>query len=143
MSDAQVIIANNWKVLKANVALFLQQKSETLSVQTKRYILIFFCLLFGGGSVAIVIHSSIGKQQKISLIAISKPIYSTQTGDSYLKSDSSITKREYDKVEQFKSYLLQLKNDSLRNNEFESIIHTRPQLMDSIHLFEKLYLQQK
>lgn len=136
-------ISGKWKTLKERFATYLQQKSEILSIQTKRYALIFFCLLFGGSSVAVIVHSSTAKEQAASITKISNPVHSIQNENNYLKPDSSITKREYDRVEQFKTYLLQIKKDSFGKNRFDSIMQARPRLIDSIHLFEKLYLQQK
>lgn len=141
-SNAQMEISNKWKTLKERTALCLQRKSELLSMRAKRHMLIFFCSLFGGGSIGIIIHASTAKEQKILITRISRSAPSIQEEKDYLKPDSAITKMEYDRVEQFKSYLIQLKNDS-SHNKFDSIIQLRPHLIDSIYLFEKIYLQQK
>jgi hypothetical protein len=139
----QLRISGKWKAFKERIATYLQHKSELLSVQTKRYSLIFFCLLFGGSSIAIVIHSATTEQQTVSITKISKPAHSIQDEKLYLQVDSAITKSEYERVEQFRNYLLQLNTDSSGKKKFDSIIQARPQLMDSINLFEKMYLQQK
>lgn len=140
--EMQLQISSKWKVFKKKVATYLQKKSELLSEQTKRYILIFFCMLFGGSSVAIIIHSATTKEQPVLITKISKPLHSLQGGKNYLRIDSTITKEEYERVEQFKNYLYQL-NDSLHYNKLDSIIKARPLLLDSINLFEKMYLQEK
>ena len=93
--------------------------------------------------MAIIIHSATTKQQTVSITKLSKPAHSIQEEKLYMQSDSAITKSEYDRVEQFKNYLFQLKADSLNYKKFDSIMQTRPQLMDSIKLFEKMYLQQQ
>jgi hypothetical protein len=128
---------------KRALAVRLQSKSELLSPQSKKYSLIFFCLLFGGISTLILIHS-VSEKQRISFeMKLSKPAHSLQNDKSYLKADSVITKDEFIKVEHFKNYLYQLKADSLNSKKFDSIIQARPHLIDSINLFEKIYLQQK
>lgn len=141
--NAQQKISDKLKAFQQRIATNLQRKSELLSSQTKKYSLIFFCLLFGGSSLAIIIHAATTKGQTVSITKLSKPAHSIQEEKLYLQSDSAITQSEYDRVEQFKNYLFQLKADSLNNKKFDSIIQARPQLMDSIKLFEKIYLQQK
>lgn len=141
--EMQLQISSKWKSFKERIATYLQRKSEMLSGQTKRYSLIFFCLLFGGSSIAIIIHSATTKGQQVSITKISKPAQSMQNEKIYLQGDSAITKSEYERVEQFKSYLFQLKTDSSGGKKFDSIMRARPQLMDSINLFEKIYSQQK
>jgi hypothetical protein len=142
-SDAQLKIIRQWKALKERVANYLQRKSELLSVQAKKYSLIFFCFLFGGSSVAVIIHSATAETQPVSITKISKPQHSIQDEKKFLETDSSITKQEYNRIEQFKNYLFQLQTDSWGRKKFDSIMQARPQLIDSINLFEKMYLQQK
>ena len=141
-SDTKMKISLQCKALKVRIANYLQHKSELLSVQMKKYGLLFFCLLFGGSSVAVIIHSVTSETQAVSITNIAKPAHSIQDEKDYLQVDSSITKQEYDRVEQFKKYLLQLQTDSSGRKRFDSIIQARPRLIDSINLFEKLYLQQ-
>ena len=59
-----------------------------------------------------------------------------------IKADSVITHEEYRRIELFKSYLLQLKDDETNKIKFDSIMRERPHLLDSITLFEKMYLSQ-
>lgn len=141
--EFQFKINSKWKAFKTRIAMYLQHKSDLLSAQTKKYSLIFFCLLFGGSSVAIIIHSITIKGQQVSITKISKPAHSIQDEKLYLQADSAVTKSDYERVEQFKNYLLQLKTDSVSRKKFDSIVQARPRLMDSINLFEKIYLQQK
>lgn len=141
--NTQQKISDKLKGFQQRIATELQRKSELLSAQTKRYCLIFFCLLFSGCCIAIIIHAATTKQQTVSVTRLSKSGHLLQEQKLYLLADSAITKSEYDRVEQFKNYLLQLKADSLDSKKFDSIMLARPQLIDSIKLFEKIYLQQK
>jgi len=141
--EMQLQISSKWKTAKEKIANYLQRKSESLSARAKKYSLIFFCLLFGGTSIAITIHSATTKAQPVSITNISKPAHSIQNENLYLHRDSSITKQEFNRVEQFKQYLFQLQINSSGKKKFDSIIQARPQLIDSINLFEKIYLQQK
>jgi hypothetical protein len=131
-----------WNSLKQKIAMCLQKKSQTLSVRTKKFSLIFFCLLFGGSSIAIIIHSTITNEKPASIAKISKPLHATEDSETFLRPDSIITKKEYERVLQFKNYLLHLRDDSIGRKKYDSITINRPQLMDSITLFEKMYLSQ-
>ena len=142
-SDAQLRVSDKWEALKQNISLRLQRKSELLSTQTKKNCLIFFCLLFGGSSIAVIIHSASTKNQAVSITHISKPTHAVPDEKNYLEADSAINKAEYNRIEQVKNYLFHLKNDRMLSNEFDSITKARPHLIDSINLFEKIYLQQK
>jgi hypothetical protein len=127
---------------KQKVAAYLQKKSEMLSTRAKKISLIFFCLLFGGSSIAIIIHSTVASKDPVSIAKVSKPIHATEDGETLLRPDSIITKNEYERIIQFKNYLLHLRDDSTASKQYDSITVNRPQLMDSIILFEKMYLSQ-
>jgi hypothetical protein len=140
--DVSVKIKSKWIAYKHRIATFLQQRSELLSTEAKKYCLAFFCLFFGGSSVAVIIYTATTQKQPLAITKISRPIQATQDQQNFLPVDSSITKQEYERVEQFKNYLLQLKHDRSSSKKFDSIIQARPHLIDSIHLFETMYLQQ-
>jgi hypothetical protein len=141
--EMPIEIINRWRAAKRRLATYLQQRSELMSMSLKKFSLIFFCVLFGGSSIAIVIHSATTKEQSVSVTTISKPARAGHDEITSLKSDSVITKREYEKIIGFKNYLLHLKTYTRGRKQYDSIISVRPKLMDSIILFEKLYLSQK
>ena len=141
--EAPIEIINKWKALKRKLAIHLQQKSELLSIPAKKYSLAFFFILFGGSSIAIIIHSATTRQEIISVARISKSADVGKREFPALRSDSTITKREYERIIEFKKYLFLLRDDPARRKRFDSIITNRPGLMDSITLFEKMYLSQK
>jgi hypothetical protein len=142
-NEIPVEIINKWKALKRGLATYLQRKSDILSMQVKGFILVLFCILFGGSSVAIIIHSATTKQEIISAVKIPKAIYMEKQKFPLLLSDSVITNSEYERIIDFKKYLFGLKNNSAGRKIFDSIITNRPRLLDSIALFEKMYLSQK
>lgn len=141
--EATAEIIKKWKRSKQRLAAYLQQKSELMSAAVKKFCLIFFCVLFGGSSIAIIIHSATSKEQAIQVTTITKPDHTERNDITSLHPDSVITKREYERVIGFKNYLLHLKSDSTRRKQYDSIMTFRPELMDSITLFEKMYLSQK
>ena len=143
IDEVPVDIINKWKTLKRRLAVYLQRKSELLSMPAKKYSLAFFCILFGGTSIAIIIHSATTRQEIISVARISKSADVGKREFPALRSDSLITKKEYERIIEFKNYLFLLRDDPARRKRFDSIIINRPLLMDSITLFEKMYLSQK
>jgi hypothetical protein len=141
--EMPIEIINKWRAAKRRFATYLQQKSELMSDSLKKFSLIFFCSLFSSISIAIIIHSAITKEQAVSVGAISKPAPAGSDEMTSLKPDSVITKREYERIIGFKNYLLHLKTDTIGKRQYDSIMSVRPKLMDSIMMFEKLYLSQK
>lgn len=140
--EKSVEILKKWNEFKQKVANSLQKKSELLSSQTKKYTLILFCVLFGGSSIVIVVHSVTTKANSVKIASISKPAHANEDGESMRQPDSIITKQEYNRILQFENYLLSLQSDSMGKKKYDSILGSRPQLMDSIAMFEKMYLLQ-
>ena len=135
-------IFNKWKIFKQKLAIKLQKKFELLSSQAKKYTLILFCVLFGGSSIVIIVHSIATRTKTIKVASISKPAHANEDGQSIYQPDSIITKQEYNRILQLKNYLLYLRSDSTEKEKYDSIIRCRPQLMDSIAMFERMYLSQ-
>ena len=135
-------IISKWDRTKKRIAFYLQQKSELLSMRAKKLSLSLFCFLFGGLSLYIIIQSVAVEQKPMPVQRISRPV---QPGNSenLLQADSAVTKMEYERIERFKNYLIQLKEDSARAKEFDSIMIARPKLLDSIRTIEKIYLSRK
>lgn len=137
-----VAILNKWKAFKQKIADRLQEKSELLSSKAKKHTLILFCLLFGGSSILIIVHSLTTKSKTIKIASISKPAHTNDGGQSMLQTGSIITRQEYNRVIQLETYLLSLRSDSLGKKKYDSIIISRPHIMDSIKLFKKMFLSQ-
>ena len=136
-------LITKWQSIKQKIARYLQHKTECLSMQSKRYGLVFFCVVFGGSSIAVVIHAVTVKNEPVHIATIAKPSRAGHLNEAFVPKDSVITKAEYDKVMRVKNLLLGLQADSAGRIKFDSIMLDRPQLMDSIALFEKMYLSQK
>jgi hypothetical protein len=141
--NTPIEVLKKWNIAKRKLAIFLQRKSELLSLSAKKYSLIFFCALFGGSSIAIIIRSVASEKKTVRVTNISKPGHTRQDEITSLELDSVITRREYERMIQLKNYLLQLKSDSASRKQYDSITLLRPHLMDTIILFEKMYLSQK
>jgi len=109
----------------------LQQKTETYSVKTKKYLLVIFCMLFAGSSVLVIVNAFRAKQHHIIRV---EAIPSPNIIHDQPKPDAIITKQEWEKIERYKTIIL-----SLPKITYDSLMRVRPHLMDSIRLFENLY----
>ncbi|MEP6466072.1 MAG: hypothetical protein ABJB05_07185, partial [Parafilimonas sp.] len=79
-------ILNKWNSFKRKLADGLQQRFQLLSSQTKKYTLILFCILFGGSSLAIIIHSVTTKTDALKIIDITKPARVNEDNQATLQS---------------------------------------------------------
>jgi hypothetical protein len=136
-------LITKWQSVKQKIAGYLQHKTECLSMQSKRCGLVFFCVVFGGSSVALIIHAVTFKNEPVHIATIAKGSGAGHTNEAFMRKDSVIRKAEYDKVMRVKNLLLDLQADSAGRMKFDSIILERPELLDSIAMFEKMYLSQK
>ena len=136
-------IFSKWENLKKRFACYLQQQSESLSVNSKKISLALFCFLFGGTSTYIIIHSVSIKEKTVSVQNISRLPRPYPNEEIGIQPDSIITKMEYERIQQFKNYLIHLRDDSTGRTKFDSIMIARPRLLDSIRIIEKMYLSQK
>jgi len=135
------VLFKQWEKMKQKLACYLQHRSELLSLKSKKLILLFFFIVCSTGSIFIIINASV-KGNNITVKQISKPASTKDSTHLETKSDSAITEKDYKRIERFKSYLLQLRDDSTTGKKFDSIMLQRPHLLDSITLFEKMYLSQ-
>jgi len=135
------ILFKQWEKMKQKLACYLHHRSELLSLKSKKLILLFFFIVCSTGSIFIIINASV-KGNNITVKQISKPASTKDSTHLETKSDSAITEKDYKRIERFKSYLLQLRDDSTTGKKFDSIMRQRLYLLDSITLFEKMYLSQ-
>ena len=111
----------------------LQRKSEGFSMQGKKTLLGLFCLLFAGMSVAAIVQAFSAKA-KPGPEAVHMPRIIPEKETPALPF---ISKQEYDRIEQFKNHVRQLPKAC-----FDSFMHARPKLLDSITVIENYYLSQ-
>lgn len=139
MKTLMRIISNRINGFARYWAVLLGQKSEKLSWFQKKLYLFLFCMAFGGTSTSILLYTlSRGRGGPPLRPKAHIPKHIGKTNELPVKP--YIPDTSYKHVEAFKRYL-----DSLSRNDkikFQQIIGQRPGLMDSIRLFEKLYLSQ-
>ncbi len=139
-----VKIIRRWMQAKHKWSLYLQDKTEHFSVQSKKTSLIAFCILFGGLSIYIIINSFIDNNNNnlLSIHHITMPAHINQSGDERLNNDNIISKQEYEHIQAFKHYMDSLQSNSEGKIIYDSIMQARPRLIDSIHLVENMYQSQ-
>lgn len=126
--------------LQEKWAALMMRQTERLSLQSKKAVLILFCLLTTGLSVLIIIHSiSSTAHKSLSIIKIKVPGQLTKNGEENTYPSTLITDTEYKKLTIFKAYIDSLNKSVSGQKIAQDILMNRPALMDSIIQFEKLY----
>lgn len=136
------VLFQQWQKMKQKFAAYLQQRSELLPLKSKKVILILYFMVFTSASILTVVNTTVNKKGGLGIKQIPRPSSAKDKVDIETKTDSVITQKDYKKIELFKFYLLQLRDDSINRKKFDSIMLLRPHLLDSITLFEKMYLSQ-
>jgi len=140
-ASASQAIAARWVACKKRIAAFLYVKFEQLSSVKKKACFFIFCLLFGGSSAIVTVNALSGKTKRVGTISVAESV----KPQVFLKrsgSDSAITKKEYDRIERYKTDILELNKTKEGQALLDSLLSARPELMDSIALLENIYLSQ-
>jgi hypothetical protein len=109
-----------------------------------KIVLILFCISAGGYSIYLIANSVISPDRKENSFEIQQmdvPKHFDKTGDENLIPEAYVDEETYQQVKQFRNYMDSLKQ--IRRNEYDSILQTRPGLMDSVQMLEQIYLAQK
>jgi hypothetical protein len=136
----------------ANAGITIQQKFAAgmnkffRDINTKRLklLLILFCVTGGGYSIYLVGNAVMGpkkNQNKMQVEHIKIPKHFDQTDKDIRLQENYIDETTYNRIVQFKNYM-----DSLQKKKsylYDSIIQSRPYLMDSALMLEEIYLSQQ
>ncbi len=128
--------------LQQRCAAFMQRYAERLSTKWKAIILSVFCLCTGGFSFFLIARSLISNNQIRFNVIQFKPPHLLKAGDELNKPPAIITKEEFKKIEHFKKYTDSLAGSSAGKKLYDSILISRPGLIDSIILLENIYQSQ-
>lgn len=122
---------------------WMQDKTERLSGKGKVIVLLLFSLAVGGYSIYLIAASIFGEQNHaLSVTSIKKPQYLSRSGEERLTAASGINKEDYLKVHRFKEYMDSLARSPTGRLIYDSILISRPGLMDSVRFIEKSYQSQ-
>ncbi len=128
--------------LQQRWAVFMQHYSERLSTQWKAIILSIFCLCTGGFSFLLIARSLTSNNIVSFNVTQFKSAPPLKMGDELNKPPAIITKEEFKKIEHFKKYIDSLAGSPAGKKLYDSILISRPGLIDSIILLENIYQSQ-
>lgn len=122
----------------------MNKKVSGVSMRKLKIGLAFFCLLSAGTSIYVALNAVLENDKVNSSFKIdqtSVPKHFDKTGDEARDVQNELNVELYHQIKTFKVYM-----DSLKRNakaEYDSIIISRPGLMDSIKMLEQIYLSQQ
>jgi hypothetical protein len=123
--NAGLIWVNGRLIFLANS---LQRRTNLYSLKKKKVLLLLFVIVFFTESSVVTIQSITRKNKT--------PIAITRIKSIPVESDENIarliTKSEFLKIQWFKNYIDSLSTTAQGRKLKDSLLHTRPQLMDSV-----------
>ena len=124
-------------------AIYLNHKAEKYSNRSKQIYLALFCLLFGGSSIYIIVRAIESPFGNLRVEKMSVPKYATESDTiSAFQSMPVLTEKQYHNIQQFRKYMDSLQLTKAGKIKHDSIMKSRPGLMDSIDFIEQVYWQQ-
>lgn len=126
-------------------AKFMNKRTENISMNRMKFILIVFFLCGSSLSVYFIItaFSKKGPSNRMTIDRLSVPRYYNKSGDEPVQPDFFISKQEYEEMKAFQSYMDSLHHSKRGIRIYDSIMLNRPGLMDSINKLKELYQQNK
>ncbi len=121
----------------------LAKKAEHLSHAKLKIMLLSIGVCWFGWSICLVIKGFItnGSQQiTLQINRMNIPKYTDHTGEEKLQPQWQVTKDDYAKLQKFRKYMDSLAENNKRS--YDSILLTRPHLMDTVLALENFYKQQ-
>jgi hypothetical protein len=129
--------------LQTGWALWMGRRTEHLSRKTLLLLLLTFIVLACGYSIYLIGQSFSGDQANaISITPIKKPGHVLQAGDAASQPDMVVSKTDYQRIIRFREYMDSLARSPAGKAAYDSIILSRPGLLDSIRVIEEIYQSQ-
>jgi hypothetical protein len=126
--------------MQSRLAETLNKKTSALSRRGQIMLLLVICLVFGGGSVWMVIWDFRSGQDSFPIQpkSITVPSYVDKTGDP-APTIGGINDDDMKKIKSIRHYLDSLQETVEGKRIFDSIRYARPGFMDSLREVERLY----
>jgi hypothetical protein len=129
--------------LQTGWALWMGRRTERLSRKTLFLLLLTFTALAGGYCIYLIGQSFMGNQANaISITPIRKPGHVLQAGDVASQPDMIVSKTDYQGIIRFRGYMDSLTRSPAGKAAYDSIVLSRPGLLDSIRFIEEIYQSQ-
>ena len=132
-------------ILKAQkyFASFLDRKVNCLSNRDRKIGFVIFCVFTACLSFYYIATAITGTDKNAMIIQSGKiktPKYYDQTGET--KTELLISQNDYQSVELFEKYMDSVQQNKTGKAMYDSILHARPGLMDSVKMLEYIFQQQ-
>ena len=121
-----------------SIASSLQQRTNHYSLIKKKVLLLLFMIVFVAES-SVVLVQSITRKNKTPIEVTRIKAIRVESSD---KSTPTITNTEFLKIKKFKTYIDSLSTSTAGRKRKDSLLHNRPQLMDSVNFLINLFLEQ-
>lgn len=136
-------VNKGYQRVQSGWAQWMLRRTVGISANKMRWILTSFVLVIGSYCAWLTYTGITGKTATFfSVTPIKKPSHAT-TSDSLVRSMPKLSDSEYQRIWKFRLYMDSLAESPTGKRRYDSIIHHRPGLMDSIHYIEKYYGQLK
>jgi hypothetical protein len=123
---------------------YLQAKTNRLSTKGRAVIFFAFSILSASLATYQIISSLLKPAGTILIITpVSKPLYSTKTGEEGLRSKTSFSVKDYKKITDFESYLDNLNTSFLGRKARDNIFKNRNHLLDTLKLLETIFIKRE
>jgi hypothetical protein len=123
---------------------YLQGKTNRLSTKGRAVIFIAFSILSASLATYQIISSLLKPAGTIIIITpLSKPLYSTKTGEEGLRTRGSLSLKDYKKITDFKSYLDSPNTSFLGRKARDNIFKNRKDLLDTLKLLETIFIKRE
>ena len=111
----------------------MQTRTKNVPPVRLRIMLFIFCLTWGGLSIHLILNAfNTEKNAFISIQKIQLPKYSGKTGEENLRVQHNAAIRDGSKMQLFLDSMNVLRNSIAGRHVYDSIMHARPQLLDSV-----------
>jgi hypothetical protein len=126
--------------IQYKAASFLQTKSEKLSLNTKRIIVIAFSIISFSSCVYLVVKNFLDNQNiNIAITTIEVPEQVVQNENNQVSPLTGVSKIGFEKVKKFRAYLDSLATSNSGRRVYDSIVKYRSGLIDSLVFIESFY----
>lgn len=132
-----------YKYIQRIWADMMAKHTGTFSRKTWIMSLVFFILFGSGCSIYLIVRAISGESKAMVPVSrIKKPAHVTETDET---DNISVQEKgaEYERVKQFRLYMDSLARSPSGRIIYDSIIQSRPGLMDSVRFIEIYYKQSK
>ena len=136
---ASRVASGLWQ-LQRRWAQFMSRLEARLPFRKQKWMVILFALCLSSYSFYLIIDSFTGQHRSpFTVQSIRRPAYVTQPGPEERFTDVKISVQEQSKINRFIRYMDSLQHSVTGKATYDSIVRTRPGLMDSIQQLQKLF----